>query len=183
MKPILVTERLRLETVDETMAEKLYDFVMRNKEFLREWEVERHPDYYTVEGQMQIIAADRLSMENGQLSKFAIFTRDADRLIGTVSLSNIVRGAFQSCHLGYRLDGSETNRGSMTEAVQAVVEYAFQELRLHRIEANIMPRNAASLKVADKLGFTVEGLARKYLKINGVWEDHLHAVLLNEQME
>ena len=71
----------------------------------------------------------------------------------------------------------------MTEAIEAVVDYAFRELRLHRIEANIMPRNAASLAVVRKLGFHEEGLALRYLKINGKWEDHLHMVRLNEDME
>lgn len=64
-----------------------------------------------------------------------------------------------------------------------VIRYAFDELRLHRIEANIMPRNSASLKMVEKLGFSSEGLARKYLKINGIWEDHIHMVLLNEAVE
>lgn len=71
----------------------------------------------------------------------------------------------------------------MTEAVEAVVNHAFHELRLHRIEANIMPRNQASLRVVQKLGFQNEGISRKYLQINGKWEDHIHMVLLNEEME
>lgn len=71
----------------------------------------------------------------------------------------------------------------MTEAVEAVVNHAFQELHLHRIEANIMPRNRASLRVVEKLGFRNEGVSREYLKINGKWEDHIHMVLLNEEME
>ena len=71
----------------------------------------------------------------------------------------------------------------MTEAVNQVVTYAFDSLGLHRIEGNIMPRNKASIGVAKKCGFAEEGLSRKYLKINGVWEDHLHFVRLNEEME
>ena len=71
----------------------------------------------------------------------------------------------------------------MTEAVSQVVRFAFSSLRLHRIEGNIMPRNKASIRVAEKCGFVREGVARKYLKINGVWEDHIHFVKLNEDME
>ena len=100
-----------------------------------------------------------------------------------MALSNIVRGAFQSCHLGYRLDGTEQRKGYMTEAVKELTAYAFQNLNLHRIEANIMPHNMASLKVTEKLGFYHEGLAKQYLRINGRWEDHIHTVLLNEEME
>ena len=72
------------------------------------------------------------------------------------------------------------NKGYATQAVAAVVRYAFETLRLHRIEANIMPRNKASRRVAEKCGFREEGASPRYLKINGVWEDHIHMALLNE---
>ena len=72
------------------------------------------------------------------------------------------------------------NRGYITEALRCAIEYAFAQLKLHRIEANIIPRNARSRRVVEKLGFEPEGLARKYLKINGVWEDHLHFVIFND---
>ena len=78
--------------------------------------------------------------------------------------------------MGYKLDAALCGQGYMTEAVQKLSEIAFKELGLHRIEANIMPRNAASLRVAEKAGFYREGLALKYLNINGVWEDHIHMV-------
>jgi len=97
-----------------------------------------------------------------------------------MGFSQIVRGIFLSTYLGYSLDGEYINKGYMTEALEAGISYVFSELRLHRIEANVMPRNGASLKVLEKLGFQKEGLARKYLKINGVWEDHVHMTLLNE---
>ena len=87
-----------------------------------------------------------------------------------------------SCHLGYKLDNDEINKGYMTEAVEKSIDIIFNEFKLHRIEANIMPRNISSLKVAEKLGFYNEGLAYKYLKINGKWEDHIHMVLLNEKV-
>ena len=104
-------------------------------------------------------------------------------VIGSIALSNVVTGAFWSCFLGYKLDQEHGGRGYMTEAVKAVVEYGFETLKLHRIEANIMPRNAASIAVVTKCGFEYEGTARKYLKINGVWEDHAHYVVLNEAVE
>ena len=101
-------------------------------------------------------------------------------VIGDLTFNNIVRGAFQSCHLGYKIDGRQLNQGFMTEALRCAIAYVFSELKLHRIEANIMPRNARSRRVVEKLGFVQEGLARKYLKINGAWEDHFHYVLLND---
>jgi [ribosomal protein S5]-alanine N-acetyltransferase len=71
----------------------------------------------------------------------------------------------------------------MTEAVRKGIDIMFNDYKLHRIEANVIPRNARSLKVVRKLGFREEGLAKDYLKINGIWEDHIHMVLLNENME
>ena len=93
-----------------------------------------------------------------------------------------MRGAFQSCHLGYQLDERAINQGFMTEALRRAIAFVFDELQLHRIEANVMPRNLRSSRVLAKLGFVEEGLARQYLKINGVWEDHIHYVMLNDKV-
>ena len=102
------------------------------------------------------------------------------RVIGSVALNNIVRGAFQSCFLGYKLDGALCGRGYMTQAVEACTRFAFGPAALHRVEANVLPRNTASLRVLEKCGYRPEGLARRYLRINGAWEDHIHMVRLNE---
>jgi ribosomal-protein-alanine N-acetyltransferase len=180
----LTSSRLQLKIIDETYAHQVLEFVSRNKVFLKEWEVLRNPNYYYLQAQRHLLLEDRVGMERGNLFKVWIFKHDQpDLIIGSVSLSNIVRGAFQSCHLGYRLDQFEQNKAYMTEAITLLVHYAFQQLKLHRIEANIMPRNKASLRVVEKLGFQNEGVARKYLKINGKWEDHIHMVLLNEEQE
>src|SRR5690606_19759106 len=107
----------------------------------------------------------------------------ADYIIGEVSLSQVIYGPFRSCYLSYIQDGRESGSGYASEAVRAIVEYAFEELKLHRIEANIMPRNESSIKLVERLGFKCEGLAERYLQINGKWEDHLHYVLLNQTVE
>lgn len=181
MSIILHTPRLLLKPLDETWAGAVLDYFQRNQAFLSEWEIARNPQFYTLDVQKQLLIDDSISMDRGQLFKVWLFRADEpERIIGSVALSNIVRGAFQSCHLGYRLDQAEQGKGYMTEAVREVIACAFQQLSLHRIEANIMPRNRASLKVTEKLGFYHEGLAKSYLKINGKWEDHIHMVLLNE---
>ncbi|WP_442600690.1 GNAT family N-acetyltransferase [Paenibacillus sp. KN14-4R] len=180
----IITERLILRSIDVSEADQLLDYVIRNKEFLKEWEVVKTSEYFTLEAQQQSITTDNLNMERGLLYKVWIYKRDEpDKIIGSIALSNIVRGAFLSCHLGYRIDQEESNKGYITEGIKQMIEVAFNELQLHRIEANIMPKNAASLKVVEKLGFYHEGLAKKYLKINGKWEDHIHMVLINEEME
>lgn len=180
----LLTSRLRLFTVDDLAPTPLVlDYFSRNKSFLSSWEIVREDSFYTLQAQQDILINDINYAATGQLVKLWISRAGEERIIGSVALSNIVYGAFLSCHLGYRLDAGEEGKGYMTEALQTLISYAFQELKLHRIEANIMPHNAASFRVVEKLGFTYEGLARKYLKINGKWEDHVHMVLLNEEIE
>ncbi|WP_270168593.1 GNAT family N-acetyltransferase [Paenibacillus sp. SYP-B4298] len=182
MNKIIYSQRLILKTINESYAEQVLDFVLRNKQFLIEWEIQRDAEYYSIDVHRQLLIDDSLNIDRGQLFKVWIYKSDQpNRIIGSISLNNIIRGAFQSCHLGYRIDQEEQRKGYMTEAIREVILYAFNELKLHRIEANIMPLNKASLRVVEKLGFCNEGLGRKYLKINGIWEDHIHMVLLNNE--
>jgi ribosomal-protein-alanine N-acetyltransferase len=104
---------------------------------------------------------------------FFILRSDDDVLLGGLTLSNIRRGVSQSASLGYWTGAAYTGRGCMTEAVRAVLPFAFDQLRLHRVEAACLPTNAASIRVLQKNGFRLEGTARRYLKIDGRWQDHL----------
>lgn len=103
-------------------------------------------------------------------------------IIGAIGLNNVVMGAFCSAFLGYKLDENYINQGYMTMAISMIVPYAFDELYLHRIEANVMPRNKASLRVLEKNHFENEGISKYYLNINGIWEDHIHMVRINYDM-
>ena len=94
-------------------------------------------------------------------------------LVGEVNLGHVTRGSLQSGTIGYWVDREHAGRGYVAEGVVVVARMAFDELGLHRIEVCVIPRNARSLRVMDKLGFRAEGLAERYLEINGVWEDHL----------
>jgi ribosomal-protein-alanine N-acetyltransferase len=179
----LHTERLALKVLDESFAERLLQYQLRNRAAWREWNPHQPDEFYTLAAQHERLSADRGLIRAGTGLRLYLFER-ADtgyrQIIGDLSFNNIVRGAFQSCHLGYRIDAGVLNRGYITEALRCAIEYAFAQLKLHRIEANIIPRNARSRRVVEKLGFEPEGLARKYLKINGVWEDHLHFVIFND---
>lgn len=109
---------------------------------------------------------------------FLIF-READAaLLGGLTISNIRRGVAQSASVGYWMGLPHVRRGHMTEALRAVVPFAFGTLGLHRLEAACLPHNAPSARVLEKAGFRREGTARRYLKINDVWQDHdLYALL------
>jgi len=177
---ILETERLVLRSPSEDLLDMICDYYMRNRNFLEPWQPLRDEDFYTRSHQADLLDEEiQYSVWEDNL-RFWILPKDEKAIIGQIGLSQIVRGIFLSTYMGYSLDGGYLNRGFMTEAIAAVVDYAFKSMKLHRIEANVMPRNSASLRVLEKLGFRNEGLARKYLKINGVWEDHVHMVLLND---
>lgn len=126
---------------------------------------------------LQVAAEDR-----GLVLYIATLT-DHRRVIGRVALSNIVRGASLSCTAGYGLAPEATGNGYMTEALSAVVGIAFDHLRLHRVEVNVIPRNARSLAVAERCGFEREGFSPRYLNIAGRWEDHLRLARRNLSME
>ena len=115
--------------------------------------------------------------------KLYLFPRASDvgDPIGDIALSEIVRGAFQACYLGYRIGAGYEGQGYVAESIARVVEYAFNALKLHRIMANYMPSNNRSAAVLRRCGFTVEGLARDYLRINGEWRDHVLTSRINPQ--
>ncbi|MCK4260684.1 MAG: GNAT family N-acetyltransferase [Halanaerobiales bacterium] len=180
------SERLVLKVLDESYADKILDYFIRNRDFLDKWEAIKEDKFYTLEFQKQQLEKEFLRMKEERLFKVWIFEKEDEnfkKVIGSIALNEIVRGCFHSCFLGYRLDKDKKNKGYMTEAVKRVVRYGFDDLKIHRIEANIMPHNSPSLSVVKKLGFYNEGIARKYLKINGRWEDHIHMVFLNEAIE
>ncbi len=109
--------------------------------------------------------------------------RDCGGLVGYVGVGDIVRGAFQSAHLGYGAFAGHEGRGLMTEGLRAVIGVAFGELGLHRVEANIQPSNARSLALVQRLGFAKEGFSPRYLMVDGEWRDHERWALRNAAME
>jgi ribosomal-protein-alanine N-acetyltransferase len=108
-----------------------------------------------------------------------IFSATSGALVGGLTLCNVRRGVTQSCTLGYWVGAKYARQGYMTMAVRAVVPFVFDSLELHRLEAACLPTNTASIKLLEKTGFRHEGLARRYLRINGIWQDHLLYALLD----
>ncbi len=179
---VLETERLQLTMLDEAWASELLAYQLRNREPWRVWNPLTPDEFYTVEVQRARLYDDTMLWQQGRGLRLYLLRRDAleGPIIGDLAFNNIVRGAFQSCHLGYKLDAAAQGQGYMSEALRCAISYAFDELLLHRIEANVMPHNLRSRRVVERLGFSAEGLARNYLKINGTWEDHIHHVIFND---
>ena len=108
--------------------------------------------------------------------------RAGDRIVGRLSLTQVFRKAFQNCYLGYFVAEEHNGRGYATQAVRLAVDYAFDELGLHRVQANVMTKNPRSARVLVKAGFRKEGMAPNYLQIAGRWEDHdLFAITVEDR--
>jgi ribosomal-protein-alanine N-acetyltransferase len=103
------------------------------------------------------------------------------RFGGEINVSNIVRGAMQSCTVGYWIDEALAGNGYMPEAMAVIMRFVFEEIGLHRLEAGIIPRNRASRRVVEKLNIRDEGMAERFLQINGVWEDHIRFGITAEE--
>jgi ribosomal-protein-alanine N-acetyltransferase len=103
-------------------------------------------------------------------------------LIGRIALNNIVRGVFQNAYLGYFVGRDHNRMGFATEAVQTLTAHAFHDLALHRLQAAVMLDNPGSMRVLEKAGFRREGVARRYLQINGAWVDHVLFAITSEEV-
>lgn len=182
---VLRTPRLRLFIAGPEWAEECARFNRENAEFLAPWEPRMTASSFDAAALRDIRKRAVGAALEGRAYSFAIAREDADnqniRIIGWLTFSNIVRGVFQACHLGYKLSERAQNHGYMTEAVRAGIDFAFGTLRLHRIMANYLPHNTRSSALLSRLGFKREGYAEAYLFINGKWQDHILTALVNPE--
>lgn len=162
----------RIRLVQPTDADALADLQTRNREFLAPWDPLRPDEYFTVAGQRSDIETALARHRVGEAVPFVVLDDDGE-VAGRLTLSAIVRGAFQSCSMGYWLSQDRTGRGYATQAVDAAVTLAFGELALHRIQAGTLVSNTASQNVLLRAGFERFGLAPRYLRIAGRWQDHI----------
>jgi ribosomal-protein-alanine N-acetyltransferase len=157
----------------------------RNVDWLTKWEAQR------IQGQPDMVedrdafavrcSARQRERQLGTAFGFGIFVEG--ELAGEINLSAIQRGPFQNAYVGYWIDEKHAGNGYMPEAVVVLARFAFDELHLHRIQVAIIPRNSASRRVVEKLDLREEGIAERYLEINGVWEDHVRYALTAEEWD
>jgi len=148
---------------------------IRNEDWLRPWEPMR-PEHQLDPARdretfaARCVARDR-ERQMGLAAGFGLFV--GDELAGEINLNNIVRGAHQSASVGYWIDSSKAGNRYVAEAVVVLACFAFEQLRLHRLEICIVPRNRNSRRVMEVLGLREEGTAERFLEIAGTWEDHV----------
>lgn len=162
------TVSIRLLTAADAVA--IATASARNKAFLQPWEPIRPDSFYTLAGQ-EVLLADAVSLQHERRSLFWILLHE-NAVIGRISLTDIVRGAFSNGHLGYWVAEDHQGQGLATAAARFVCNYALEELGLHRLQAGTLLHNVGSQKVLARCGFTSIGIAEKYIRINGRWQDH-----------
>jgi ribosomal-protein-alanine N-acetyltransferase len=159
----------------------------RNRAWLAPWEGRSAQsadlgwaDRNTLPGYLAMLRAARQEARAGRALPFAV-TYDGS-FVGQVSVSTIVRGAFDSASVGYWVDERVAGRGVTSTALALVLDHCFREVGLHRVEADVRPENAASLAVVRRMGLREEGLHRRFLYIDGAWRDHLCFAVLAEDV-
>lgn len=184
--PELRTERLALRLARPGMEAAMARFLGENfAGHLDRWLPPADPAFFTEAYWRERLAIAVDEFHAGRAARFVFQDNDDEEgaIVGTCSYTNIVRGPFQACNLGYQIARSHEGRGLMVEALAATNAFAFRTLRLHRIMANHRPENVRSARLLERLGFAREGFARNYLFIDGAWRDHVLTSLTNPDFD
>ena len=163
--------------LEEDDVGELVRVLRENRAFLEPWDPIREDDYYSAAGQLDFLRTARA----GTTTVPMVIVVDG-RIGGRITLNNVVRGAFQSCSLGYWVARDLNGKGVATAAVGHAVRHAFGELGLHRVEAGTLVHNTGSQRVLERNGFARYGLAPRYLRIAGRWQDHVLYQRLNDRV-
>jgi ribosomal-protein-alanine N-acetyltransferase len=159
-------------------------FFTRNDAYFRPWDPPRPRGLLTVDYWLQQLVRSQAEFEAGTAVRLVALRKETpSMMVGRINLTQIARGPFQSATLGYAIDAAHEGAGLMREALLAVIGYAFGELKLHRLEANVRPENLRSLRSLAALGFERTGLARRYLFIDGAWRDHVQYQRINDAFD
>ncbi len=177
----LETDRLVLAIPEPSGAARMVEYFVRNAAHLEPFEPPRPPDFLTEAYWQARLAVNRREAEDGVSVRLAIRARgdDAGAVLGVCNFTQIFRGPLRRSVLGFSLDWECVGKGIMYEALVRSIAYAFEDLALHRIEANHLPDNERSARLLRRLGFVVEGYAKDYLFIAGAWRDHVLNSLTN----
>jgi ribosomal-protein-alanine N-acetyltransferase len=182
----LVGRRVVLQPLAPSHFEAWREVRRRNERWLTPWEPERTPGMPDVVESLDAFAmrcsARERERQLGTGFGYGIFV--GGQLVGEINLSSVQRGPFQSAYIGYWIDQTQAGQAYAPEALVVILRFAFEHLQLHRVQISIIPRNYRSRRVVEKLAIREEGIALRYLEINGVWEDHVrYAITIEEWNE
>jgi ribosomal-protein-alanine N-acetyltransferase len=182
-RPLIRTENLILRAPQAGDYAAWSLLRVESRAFLTPWEPTWNEDDLTRNSFR--LRVKRAAREIAADEAYSLFVLDArgEMLLGGLTLGLVRRGVAQACTLGYWMGARHAGKGHMSEAVRGALRFAFQDLALHRVEAACLPNNEPSRRLLERVGFRHEGLARSYLRINGVWADHLlYAALASDRL-
>lgn len=177
---MIETERLIIRLADVADVHEVIRYYRENRDHLQPFSPTYPADFLDESTWLEQVRNRLPEFAAGEGFRAFLFARDSpNRIAGNLNLTQVTRGAFQACVLGYNLAADAQGNGYMTEAVRGAVAFAFESWKLHRVAANYMPRNTRSAAVLERCGFKVEGHAAAYLRIDGRWEDHVLTAITN----
>jgi ribosomal-protein-alanine N-acetyltransferase len=180
--PSLKGERVTLRTPLPGDYREWSSLRAGSRKFLEPWEPRWLPDELEWSAFRHRLNRYREDFSQGTGAAFFIFQNSSGKLVGGITIGNIRYGVAQTGQIGYWIGERYSGKGYMSEALRLVTRYAFDTLRLHRVEAACIPKNIPSVRVLEKAGFQREGLLRSYLRINGAWQDHyLYALIADDR--
>jgi len=172
---------MEIRLVKTTDAKMLSAYHLKNANHFRKWEPKNDADYYS-ELQLKKRLSSFVVAQNEDRAAYFIAV-GKNEILGHCSLTNVIYGPLKGCHIGYSVAEAYEGKGLMAKVCKKAIDYAFNNLKLNRLMAAYMPNNSRSEALLKKLGFCKEGLAKKYLQINGNWEDHVLTSLINPEKD
>ena len=174
------TDRLILKVLKASDAPAVLDFYTDNMELFEKYEAARPQNFYTLSYQKTLLNAEyNLTIKLTAVRFYVFLKEQPDVVIGTIGFRNIVQSVYHSCETGYKFAEEYQHQGYAFEALIEGTQIMFDDLKLHRIEANVMPSNLASIHLLESLGFVQEGLVHDHALIQGKWENHLRYALIH----
>lgn len=176
------TQRLVLKVLGPDYASDVLRFYEKDKALFEKYEADRCPNFYSEGHQRNILHLEYgLTLKLQQVRFYVFLKEDPSTIIGTVCLYDI-SNTYAKADIGYKFSSLFHHKGYASEAVERIIDIAFSDLNLHRICARVQPENAPSIHLLLGMGFQKEGICRDYLRINGVWTDHLQYSLIKPEL-
>ena len=178
------TERLILKILKPNCADLVLDFYNRDLQLFEKYETPRMPDFYTVKYQYNVLRYEYNEAIKMSMVRFYVFRKEnPSQIIGTVCLHDITRLSYQSCEIGYKFSSEFHHHGYAFEAIDCCLQIAFDELKLHKVNAFVCDDNLASILLLERVGFKREGLHREHLLLGGKWRNHYSYGILSSDYQ
>lgn len=175
----LKTERTIIRFLEVDEANLALQYFQRNKKHLERTMPQFSPDFFELPFWVKRLEKNFQEFSSDSSCRLFILSKQTNLVIGTINFTDISRGVYQGCFLGYGIDEDYEGQGVMSECLKSVVGFVMKELNIHKVLANYMPWNKASGRVLEKLGFHEVGLAKQELFLDGKWQDHIETRLIN----